>query len=347
MEFTVTYWGATGSLTAPLRPATVSDKMMRAVKHLLSCGALKELGDSPSEEQVRQCLDRHLPFHLRCSYGGNTSCAEIQTADSLLVLDSGSGFRELGIELNRRWNAADFKGPRKADVLFTHAHMDHTYATPFVDPYYDPRNHFNLWGTPRVLDSLRAVLDPASPLRGIYFPPAFDMMAAIRGLHEVVEGGTFAIGDTRIRTYVLNHPGGCLAYRFERGNRSLVFASDHEPLETPDLKLAEFARDADLFYVDAQYLDGEYRGEIGICADRPLARRGWGHGTVEGCIATAAAAGARRLHLGHHEPKRSDEELERIEGFARELMEQVLRKEGRPSNACEVRLAYEGLTVSV
>ncbi len=346
-EFVVTYWGATGSLTAPLRPASVTDKLARAVRHLLASGALKGLGDAPSEEQVHRCLESQLPFHLRTSFGGNTSCAEIQTADSLLVLDSGSGFRELGIELTKRWNASDFKGERKAHVLFTHAHMDHTYATPFVDPYYDPRNHFTLWGTPRVLDSLRAVLDPTSALRGVYFPPAFDMMAAIRGLCEVTEAGAFAIGDTRIQTYVLNHPGGCLAYRLERGEHAIVFASDHELTELPDRKLADFARNADLLYLDAQYLDAEYRGEIGIGTDRPLARRGWGHGTVEGCVATAAAAGARRLHLGHHEPKRTDEELEGIERYARELMVQALQKEGRPPDACEVQVAYEGLTVSV
>ena len=58
-------------------------------------------------------------------------------------------------------------------------------------------------------------------------------------------------------------------------------------------------------------------------------------------------AGARRLHLGHHEPKRGDEELERIEHWACELMEQALPKQGRPANGCEVKLAYEGLTVSI
>lgn len=345
--FAVTYWGATGSLTAPLRPSAVADKLVQAVQHLARCGALAELGSAPTEAAVRQCLERRLPFHLRASYGGNTACAEIQAPDALLVLDSGSGFRELGIELTQRWNAPDYRGDRKAHVLFTHAHMDHTYGTAFVDPYYDPRNNFTLWGTGRVLDSLRVVLDPNSPLRGVYFPPAFDMMAAIRSLREIEEGSTFAIGGTRVRTYALNHPGGCLAYRFERDGRALVFASDHEATEAPDRKLAEFARDADVFYVDAQYLEGEYQGEIGISTDRPMARRGWGHGTVEGCIATAAAAGARRLHLGHHEPKRSDADLDRIESYARDLMAQTLRSEGRPPDACTVSVAYEGMTVVI
>src|SRR5262245_23871919 len=345
--FVITYWGATGSLTTPLRPGVVTDKLASAVHRLLRSGALKELGENPTASAVRQCLERHLPFHLRSSYGGNTSCVEIQAPDALMVIDAGSGFRELGIELNRRWNRPGYYGDRRAHVLFTHAHMDHTYGTAFMDPYYDPRNDFTLWGTRRTLDSLRAVLDPSSPLRGIYFPPTFDLMAAIRALREVQEGATFAIGSTTVRTFALNHPGGSLAYRFERDGKAVVFASDHEPTEVPDRQLAEFARGADVLYLDAQYLDGEYQGKVSIGCDRPLARRGWGHGTVEGCVATAAAAGARRLHLGHHEPKRSDDQMGWNEHYARELMGQALRQEGRPPDACRVQVVHEGLTVSV
>src|SRR5262245_31363116 len=128
--FTITYWGATGGLTAPLRPEAITDKMTQALHTLLHAGALKELGDKPTEEAVRQCLKQHLPFHLHASYGGNTSCVEIQVEDALLILDAGSGFRELGLELTRRWNAPDYRGERKAHVLFTHSHMDHTYGTP-------------------------------------------------------------------------------------------------------------------------------------------------------------------------------------------------------------------------
>jgi phosphoribosyl 1,2-cyclic phosphodiesterase len=343
--FVITYWGTTGSLTAPLRPEEVTDKLVRAVQRLLQGGALRELGEAPPTERVRQCLEQHLPFHLRSTYGGNTTCIEVQTPDALLVIDSGSGFRELGIDLARRWDAPDYPGDRRGHVLFTHAHMDHTFATPFVDPYYDPRSHFILWGTEDVLASLRAVLDPSATLRGVYFPPTFDIMAGVRELRPLEPGQEFHIGGTRIKTFPLNHPGGALAYRLERAGRVVVFASDHEQHESPDRSLADFAQEADLLYMDAQYLDDEYEGRAGIRGERPTSRRGWGHSTVEGCIVTAAAAGVRRLHLGHREPKRSDTDLAWLERYAKELLAQALRQAGRPAGSCEVRVAHEGLTL--
>src|SRR5262249_29214613 len=153
---------------------------------------------------------------------------EVQTPDALLILDSGSGMRELGIVLHHRWNAPDYQGSRAAHVLISHPHMDHTFATPYVGPYFDPRNHFSLWGSRSVLDSLAAVLSPESPLSHTYFPPSYDLMKALKDFHELRPGDDFTIGSTRIRTHALHHPGGCLAFRLDNAGRSFVFATDHE-----------------------------------------------------------------------------------------------------------------------
>jgi ribonuclease BN (tRNA processing enzyme) len=117
----------------------------------------------------------------------------------------------------------------------------------------------------------------------------------LHSLRPLEPGREFHIGGTRIKTFPLNHPGGALAYRLERAGRVVVFASDHEQHESPDRSLADFAQEADVLYMDAQYLDDEYQGRAGIRGERPTPRRGWGHSTVEGCIVTAAAAGVRRI----------------------------------------------------
>jgi len=57
------------------------------------------------DTQLEAFVQRHLPMHLRSTYGGNTTCVEVQTPDSLIIIDCGSGFRELGIDLERRWKA--------------------------------------------------------------------------------------------------------------------------------------------------------------------------------------------------------------------------------------------------
>src|SRR5580765_6132104 len=174
--FTITYWGITGSMAAPLRPGEVASKLRDALLHLERQGRLNDLAKvSKDPAQLSQFLNQHLPFHLRSTYGGNTTCVEIQTPDAMFILDCGSGFRELGNELERRWNAAGFAGRREAHVMVTHAHMDHTLAMPFFDPYMDARNDFTLYGSATVINSFDAILSPQSPLSRTYVPVTFDL----------------------------------------------------------------------------------------------------------------------------------------------------------------------------
>jgi phosphoribosyl 1,2-cyclic phosphodiesterase len=343
--FTITYWGITGTFTAPLKPPEITAKIVQAIHTLQAKGLLPERPATP--EAIRRIVEDHLPFPLRSTFGGNTTCLEVQTPDSLLILDCGSGFRELGIELERRWNAPGYTGPRSAHVLISHPHMDHTYATPYVDPYFDPRNHFTLWSSKEVLDSLGAVLNPQSPLSHTYFPPTYDLMKALRDWQRIEAGTSFTIGSTRISTYALNHPGGCLAFRLENAGRVFVFATDHEHPEVPDRQLASFARDADLLYMDGQYLAAEYEGKQGIMSEKPYSRRGWGHSSVEACIATAVAAGARTLHVGHREPKRTDENTARVDRYLQEQMQVALTAAGRDTGACRALIPCEGMTIQL
>ncbi len=345
--FTITYWGITGTLTAPLRPEEVTDKLVRAVRALAEQGRLADLRPGPGlADEVRRRVEA-LPFPLRSTYGGNTTCLEVQTPDGLLILDCGSGFRELGISLSNRWDGPDYRGDRTATVLVTHPHMDHTYATPYVAPFFDPRNHFTMMGTDSVLRASSAVLSPDSPLSHTYFPPTYDLMKGLKNFRRLTAGDVFNLGSTKVTTYALHHPGGCLAYKLENAGRVFVFATDHEHQQEPDPKLADFARGADLLYTEGQYLRCEYEGKVAIPGEPPLSRKGWGHSPVEACVATAVAAEVRDLHLGHREPRRSDEQIADLERFAQQLMREELRKAGRPPDSCGCCVPYEGMTVRI
>jgi phosphoribosyl 1,2-cyclic phosphodiesterase len=346
--FTITYWGVTGTLSAPILPADLTEKFVSALHHLLEQGCLAELRSGPdSLDTVRRCVQERLPFHLRSTYGGNTTCVEVQTPDALIILDCGSGFRELGMALERRWNHPGYEGSRTAHVLVTHPHMDHTYGTPYVDPYFDPRNTFILYGSESTRHSYEAVMGPTSPLSRVFFPPTYDMLKAVRDCKLIEAGDTFTIGSTTISTFELKHPGGCLAFRLENAGRVFVFATDHEHPELPDRALAEFSRRADLLYTDGQYLAAEYKGEVGIMGERPFSRRGWGHSSVEACVATAVAAEVRELHVGHREPKRNDEDLARVERYLQQRLPDALQAAGRKPDSCRTCIPYEGLTVRI
>src|SRR5438874_665296 len=146
--FAITYWGTTGTMTTPLTPAEVTDRIVGAIEQLVKQGRLANLRPGPElAHAIRRHVEEGLAFAQRTTFGDNTTCLEVQTPDKLLILDCGSGMRELGFDLGRRWNGSNYTGSRAAHVLITHAHMDHTYATPYVGPYFDPRNHFTLYGT--------------------------------------------------------------------------------------------------------------------------------------------------------------------------------------------------------
>ncbi len=347
-QLRIRYWGVTGTLARSLSPSDVTDKVAAAIQHLLDEETLGELvARRPDLPTIRRHLESHLPLYLRSTYGGNSTCVEVQTPDELLILDCGSGFRDLGRELVRRWNAPGFNGRRSGHILLTHSHVDHIAAIPFVEPLYNPANHFTLCAPQAVLDSLEAVFGEKSRLTRIYVPTNYVEMSGIREFRPIVPGEEFTIGQTRVMAYRLNHPGGCVAYRLTRGGRTMVFATDHEHTEVPDLALADFARDADLLYIDAHYLQAEYDGTIGIGKSPPASHHGWGHSTIEAAVVTAAAAGVRLLHLGHHEPARDDAELHGIEQLAERLLAEALGKAGRPTDSCRVQMAREELDVEI
>ena len=347
-EFRICYWGVTGSFVRSIQSDELTARLTAALRQLLTESTWQELAAiAASEDSLRALLETRLPRHISSTYGGNTWCVEIVTPDELLVLDAGSGLRNLGWELHRRWNSPGYAGPRRANLLLTHAHLDHLCSLPFVGPLYDPRNQIIVWAPQRVLDNLQALLGAGSPLSQVFFPLTFAEMPGVTEFRSIEPGRTCCIGQTEVTAFALRHPGDCVAYRLERGRRRIVLASDHEHSAVPDQNLADFSRGADLFCCDAQYTLDEYEGRLGIGDTPPQSRQGWGHSTVEAAVATALAAGAKQLHLVHHDPARSDEDLSRLEQHAGRLLGEALAAVGKPADACSVGLAHEGLTLEI
>ena len=80
------------------------------------------------------------PGPATARYGGNTSCVELRCGPHLLILDAGTGLRELGGALAASGVAVD------ADILLSHTHLDHISGLPFFAAMYDPRARLRLWG---------------------------------------------------------------------------------------------------------------------------------------------------------------------------------------------------------
>jgi phosphoribosyl 1,2-cyclic phosphodiesterase len=242
-------------------------------------------------------------------YGGNTPCLELVTPDgSQFILDCGTGLRMLG----KRWAAATGDRTIEASIFVTHYHWDHIQGIPFFAPLYSTQNRFHFYSFRSEFlgqDSLKRVFE--AQMAHPYFPVDLSAMSAARDFTEVAGGDRFQVSDTCVTACWLNHPQGCLGFRFETPAGVVVYATDNEPGKPEfDRRLRELADGADIFINDAQYTPEQLN-----------AHRGWGHSSWLEGVRAAEAAGVRNLVLFHHDPDSSDRVVDGILRDARNRFE--------------------------
>jgi phosphoribosyl 1,2-cyclic phosphodiesterase len=243
--------------------------------------------------------------------------------NDVLVLDAGTGIRELGKVLET--------SDEDIFVLLSHQHWDHIQGFPFFSPIYQPDREVYVFPPRRQPAAGCSVLEQ---MDGDHFPLTPDKLPSqtLCITQDVV--AFLRDRDIAVTQVATNHPGGGSGYRIEHGGRSVVYLTDNE-LEPPSGKATEFAefvhfcQHADVLIHDAQYL----------AEDMPR-KHGWGHSLVGQACALAVAAKVKHLILFHHDPDRSDAQLDQIqESVCAWLCHQDLRMQ------CTV--AWERLSVSV
>lgn len=246
-------------------------------------------------------------------YGGNTTCIEIRTtADDLIILDAGTGIHALAQQL-------DPKQTVDAHIFITHTHWDHIQGLPFFTPLFSPENRITIYGgiDPVTGEDIQRAM--SVQLQYSFFPIREAELKAKISYQTVTPGKSVTVANAKITPAILNHPVLNFGYRIECDDQILFFTGDYEPpfniypQQNPehekyqsfvDAKLADVAeamQGLTGLIIDSSYTDEEY-----------LLRRGWGHGTYQFALDIAAQVKPATLFLTHHEPNRSDQELDAI-----------------------------------
>jgi diguanylate cyclase (GGDEF)-like protein len=271
------------------------------------------------------------PGERTARYGGNTSCVEVRAADgTVIVLDCGTGARELGLHLTRALSP-----PMHLYLFIGHTHWDHIQGFPFFVPAFMPGVELNVYAPLGFQQSLEEAM--SGQMEYSYFPVKLrDLRSRIH--FTELEEGFFRVGGVLVETQYLNHTAPTIAYRISENGATLAYVTDHEPFWKPDdgilhhpgdQRHVAFLRGADLVIHDAQYTDDEYKQRVG-----------WGHSTAEYAVDVSLSAGVKRLALFHHDPTHDDGEMQAMEEAARARVRDC-------AGRMEVFAAREGLELTL
>ena len=249
---------------------------------------------------VRGSIACPSPNHVR--FGGNTSCLEIRAGSERIILDAGTGLRELGNQFMR-------DDVRQASLLLTHTHWDHINGFPFFKPAYTANRRFRIMAGH--LESLGGVRDI---LAGQMAEPTFPV--PLEAMHGELDFVDFTAGDAfdlvpgvHVRTAKLNHPNRATGYRIEYSGKAICYVTDTEHvIGKPDQSILGLIEGADLVVYDSTYTDEEFAEHVG-----------WGHSTWQEAVRLCRAANVERLAIFHHDPDHDDRFMEHIEAEARSL----------------------------
>ncbi len=314
----VRFYGVRGSIPTPMRTEEYMDKL-RGVLERASSADL-------STPDAREAFITGLPFHLRATYGGNTSCVYLNIEGTHIALDMGSGLRLLGLDLLTK---SFGRNSDEIHIFLSHTHWDHIQGLPFFVPAYLEGNRINIYSpSSNVADRLEM------QQYAQFFPISLREMGAEFNYFQIELNKTYPVSNFTVSSIKLNHPNNSYAYRFDHAGKSVVYATDTEFNEQSIDFIrgcVEFFKNADLLIFDSQYTSKE-----------SFEKLHWGHSSANTGIDIAIKSGVKRLVFFHHEPGYPDRQLS-------EIYKDIIRYRNMVARSRDLELipAWEGLEITL
>ena len=316
----IRFWGTRGSLPVALTASGVRDKVIRALR--------AASGRTFSSDEHLAAFVDGLGLPVSGSYGGHTSCVEIETGGSEYVLcDLGTGVRPFGQKAIARHGAAS---PQTYHIFMSHVHWDHIMGFPFFMPAYSPGNRIRIYGGhPELEAAFRR--QQAAPS----FPVDFATLRADIEFIRLEPGTQYNIAGLQVDLMLQRHSGDSFGYRFAAGGKTAVYTTDSEHTLEDAAETGsyiDFFRNADVVIFDAMY----------SLADAISVKADWGHSSNIVGVELCQLAGARQLCLFHHEPVHEDDAIARVLAETRRYEEIT-----RAGNPLLVSAAFDGLEIAL
>ena len=263
------------------------------------------------------------PSPINRRYGGNTAAVALHVdGEAPIFLDLGTGL----LQFDAKEGRADARPFQRVGA--GHPPPPRPCSRPALLPPGARRGtELDVYGPRQSRGSLRdafaVLIDPP------FFPVPLDRIMGDIRFHEVCND-EFAIGGATVTVRPVPHLGPTVGYRIHWDGGTLAYVSDHQAppgFDHVDEAVLELCDGADLLIHEGQYTPQEF-----------ATKANWGHSTIDYAVRVASEAGARRLCLFHHDPWRSDDDLDALVTQAKKALSGATE---------EVVAAAEGMTLTV
>ena len=246
------------------------------------------------------------PDQDKVETGGHTSCVSIESSDNILIMDMGTGIKNLG-----QYIVSNPDLPSKINIFLSHYHLDHIIGLPMFAPLFSDKYQINLYGKKEDIE-LKEIINKM--LNPIFWPVSINDFKAELNFHTIDNSEIKLSESITIKTQIHHHPHGALSYKILSNDKIISYVTDCEYITgNPSEKLIQFSNNSDLLIHDAHFTPEDL-----------INHKGWGHSSWKQAIIMAQKSNSKQLALFHHSPEYTDKQIESIERNAQKIFKQTI-----------------------